>query len=70
MWSFWDGDKNEAVTRVHQSHCRVVIRADGPHLFIEGQRVFDPSAVDMDSAKRALERAAFRRSGITWHLGS
>jgi len=62
MWSVWDGDDREAVTWLYQSHCRVIVLADGPHMYIDGRRVLDNTVVDMATAKRALERAAYRRS--------
>lgn len=63
MWMDWIGDEHEASVHVHQSFCRAMVVAGKVHMYIDGREVFDPSVEDMPSARRSLERAAFRRSG-------
>jgi hypothetical protein len=63
MWMDWIGDEREASVHVHQAFCRVRVHDGKVHMFIDGREVFDPSVEDMPGARRALERAAFRRSG-------
>lgn len=63
MWMDWVGDERAASVHVHQSFCRVLVVGGEVRMFLDEQEVFDPSVDDMASAKRALERAAFRRAG-------
>lgn len=59
----WVGTVHEASARVHQRECHVLVREGRIRMYLDGREVFDPSVEDLDSAKRALERAAFRRAG-------
>lgn len=59
----WVGDLREASARVHLRECQVLVREGRIHMYLDGREVFDPSVEDIASAKRALERAAFRRAG-------
>ncbi len=59
----WAGDEHEAEVHVHQRLCRAQVVGGKVRMYIDGREVFDPAVDDMPSAKRSLERAAFRRAG-------